>query len=77
MKLDERQLSDLLRTLTLTENAELNCEECLAAVAAYAESELAGKTPTEAFHQVQQHLKVCADCNEEYRALLEAIQGIS
>lgn len=76
MTLDDKQLGDLVRTLVRTEDVELNCEDCLATVAAYAESELSGKTPTEALQRVEQHLTVCADCQEEYRALLEVIRGI-
>lgn len=77
MKLDEQRLTDLLRLLEQTEENELNCDGCLAAVAKYAECELAGKTPDEALHQVSQHLAICADCREEYAALLNAIRGMA
>ena len=77
MKLDEQQLISLIRVLEQTEQQELNCDGCLAAVAAYAEVELVGKTPGEAFRKVTQHLAVCADCREEYAALLEAIRGLA
>lgn len=76
MKLDHHQLGNLLRTLAMTADVEIDCDDCLATVAAYAESELAGKTPGEAFTQLQQHLGVCEDCREEYQALLEAMRGI-
>lgn len=75
MKLDEQRLTDLLRLLGQTEENELN--GCLAVVAKYAECELAGKTPHEALHQVRQHLAICADCREEYAALLDAIRGMA
>jgi uncharacterized protein with PIN domain len=76
MKLDDRQLENLLRTLAVTHNLEIDCGECLATVSAYAENELAGKTPGEALARVQQHLSVCADCREEYHALLKALREI-
>jgi len=77
MKLTDQQLGKLLRTLASTQDTELNCDECLASVATYAEIQLSGKTPNEAIDKVQQHLDVCTDCQEEYHALLMAIRGIN
>ena len=77
MKLEEQQLLNLLHTLERTQDEEWDCDQCLSAVAAYAENELAGKTPTEALAHVEQHLSICPDCREEYRALLRALQGIT
>jgi uncharacterized protein with PIN domain len=70
MKLNQEELSALLGLLTLTRDSELNCEECLTLVSRFAESELTGKTPDQAMDRVRQHLSVCADCREEYQALL-------
>ena len=75
MKLDADELAVLLNALALTRDDELNCDECLAVVARFVESELSGKTPAEAFERVRQHLAICADCREEYEALLAAIRG--
>ena len=77
MKLDEQQLTGLLLLLAQTEGTELNCDECLAMTAAYAEHELTGKTPQEAHEKVRQHLAICPDCKEEYLALLHAIDGLT
>ena len=77
MKLDEQQMTGLLRVLMRTEEIELDCDECLAKVAEYAECELADKTPHEALEKVSQHLEVCSDCREEYRTLLNAIRSLA
>ena len=76
MKLDEQQLTGLLLLLAQTEEIELNCDECLAKTAQYAEYELTGKTPQEAFEKVRHHLAICPDCREEYIALLNAISSM-
>jgi hypothetical protein len=77
MKLDEQQLTNLLLALAQTEDVELNCDECLAKTAEYAECELTGKTPLEALEKVRQHLAICQDCREEYLALLSALDSLA
>jgi hypothetical protein len=76
MRLDEYQLSNLMRAVALTQDTELNCDGCLERLSAYAEAELLGKAAIDAFEQVRQHLALCTDCQEEYAALLQAIGQI-
>lgn len=69
MPLSRDEIDGLLRMVGLTEDSELNCEQCLALVAEFAEQNLAGKTIHEGLHVVQQHLSICTECREEYEAL--------
>jgi hypothetical protein len=69
MPLSKREIDGLLRMVGLTEDSELNCEQCLALVAEFAEQQLAGKTIHECLEAVQQHLSLCTECREEYEAL--------
>lgn len=73
MPLSETEIDGLLRLVGLTEESEINCEQCLAAVAEFAEQELAGKSICEALRAVEQHLTVCAECRDEYDALLRTL----
>ena len=69
MPLSVNELEGLLRLVGLTNEKEINCEQCLALVAEFAEHELAGKSVPEGLKVVEQHLSVCSECREEYEAL--------
>ncbi|MDA7978043.1 MAG: hypothetical protein MPJ50_04630 [Pirellulales bacterium] len=76
MPLSESEIDSLLRLVSLTEDVEINCEQCLAAVAEFAEQKLAGKSIREALRAVEHHLSVCAECRAEYEALLRTLNNI-
>jgi len=42
----------------------------------FVEMKLEGKSPEEAMPLVEEHLQRCDECNEEYEALLEALENI-
>ena len=73
MPLSNKELEGLLRLVGLTDDNEINCEQCLALVAEFAELELAGKTVPEGLKVIEQHLSVCSECQEEYEALQRAL----
>jgi len=76
MPLSNKELEELLRVVGLTNDKEINCEQCLALVAQFAEHELAGKSVTEGLKVVEQHLSICSECREEYEALQRALGDI-
>ncbi len=69
MPLSKKEIDELLRLVGLTEDTELNCDQCLSLIAEFAEQQLQGKTIHEGLQAVQQHLSVCGECREEYEAL--------
>ena len=69
MPLSRQEIDSLLRLVGQTGDAEINCEQCLALVAEFAEQQLAGKSVYEGLKAVEQHLSVCVECEEEYQAL--------
>lgn len=73
MPLSKKELEELLRLVGLTSDNEINCEQCLALVAEFAEQALAGKSVPEGLKAVEQHLSVCLECREEYEALQRAL----
>jgi uncharacterized protein with PIN domain len=73
MALSREQMEALLRSLSLTRQEEITCDECLKEVAEFAENELQGKTVPESLEAVAQHLLLCGECREEYEALLRAL----
>ncbi|NOX63957.1 MAG: hypothetical protein GXP42_18740 [Chloroflexi bacterium] len=66
-------LERLLHILALTEERELTCEEVSQLTDYYAELEQAGESVQQLFPGVTQHLRICPECAEEYRALRRVI----
>jgi hypothetical protein len=74
MALSKKEIDALLKAVSLTRGKELTCDECLRDLAEFAEHSLAGKSLPEGLHAVELHLAICGECQEEYRALLTALQ---
>jgi hypothetical protein len=76
MSLSKKEIDELMRQVVLTKDDEIDCERCVAQVAEFAERELAGQSISAGLEAVAHHLSVCAECCEEYRALLQALQAM-
>ena len=76
MALSKDEIAQLLKLIGQTEDHELNCEECLALVAEFAESQLSGKSVPAGLQAVEQHLAVCGECREEYEALRHTLNSL-
>lgn len=72
--MDNNQIKSLQQLLSITRDRELNCNELLAGVPEVAECELARRPVPAALQLVQQHLALCAECREEYTALIAALR---
>ena len=73
MTLSREEIELLLKTVSMTRDSELTCDECLKELAEFAESRLEGKSATQVRIAVEQHLAICGECQEEYQALLDAL----
>lgn len=76
MSLSKLEIEQLLKLVGQTKDRELNCEECLARVAEFAESQLSGKSVLASLQAVEQHLAVCGECREEYEALQKVLDSL-
>jgi hypothetical protein len=76
MSLSKQEIDRLMRMIGLTNEHEIDCECCLARVSEFAERELAGQSIPAALEAVEHHLSLCAECCEEYQALLRAIKDL-
>ena len=63
----------VLRMLAGTQEVELGCEEVTALLGEYCEAQAAGQDMTRFTPLTHAHLRGCADCREEYEALLALI----
>lgn len=75
MPLSKHEIDNLLRLIAETGDVEINCEQCLALVAEFAEQNLAGLSIDDGLKAVAQHLAVCEECREEYEALKRTLEG--
>jgi hypothetical protein len=64
----------LARYLVQTRPVELTCDEWLDHVGLYAEHALAGTPAPASLDLVREHLELCPECDEEFRAILEALR---
>jgi hypothetical protein len=76
MTLSKEEITGLLRLIGLTRDEEIDCQRCLARVAEFAERELAGRSVPAGLEAVAHHLSICAECCEEYEALLQALSAM-
>ena len=76
MSLSREEIAELLRLIGLTRDEEIDCERCLALVAEFAERKLVGQSVPAGLEAVAHHLSVCAECREEYEALLRALKDM-
>ncbi len=75
MSLSKEEIDGLMRLIGLTKDDEIDCERCLVLVAEFAERELAGRSIPAGLEAVAHHLSVCAECREEYEALLRVLKA--
>ena len=76
MKFNPEILKKLFRAVMYTHDDEMGCKECCDEIDEFIEMKLDGKSPEEAYPLVQEHLKKCGDCREEYEALLKALKAV-
>lgn len=67
-------LRRLLGQLADTQDEEISCAECLDLVSQYADLELAGAAGEASLPQLQQHLRQCGVCREEYEVLRDLLR---
>ena len=60
MDLSKENMDALLGFLKQTKDREATCDDCLAAMAEFAETHLAGKTIPESLKAIEDHLEICA-----------------
>jgi hypothetical protein len=65
----------LLHAVERTQDVELPCEEAAQLFDQVAELVRRGEDPDQFLPLVQQHLEICADCREEFEALMRVLKA--
>jgi hypothetical protein len=73
--LSDTAVQNLIRRLESTLDDELSCDEVFAMVDVYAEAELQGQDIARLKPLIRHHLDMCRECEEEYEALLQVLEG--
>jgi len=76
MKKGWKQIKMLSFLIRNTAEEEIDCGECYDQMDVFAEKYLEGKSSSEQIDLVQDHLKKCMDCREEYEQLLKALKSL-
>ncbi len=77
MELNAEVLKKMTRAIASTRDEEIGCDDCFEFVDIFVEAKLQGKNPEEAMPLVEAHLNRCANCQDEFEALLDAIKATS
>jgi hypothetical protein len=75
MPLRDPQVLRLLAALAATRDEEIDCEAYLALMPECAEARAEGRPLPESLAMAEAHERLCPNCTEECRALVEAIRG--
>lgn len=76
MELDRNTLRQMVWDVFTTRPDELSCQQCFDHLDHFAELSLIGKSAAQAMPLVQDHLQHCADCRQEFEALLDALRAV-
>jgi predicted anti-sigma-YlaC factor YlaD len=64
----------LLENIANTDDEEISCAECFDLVSQYVDLEVAGQASDRTLVPLQQHLRQCGVCREEYEALRDLVR---
>jgi uncharacterized protein (UPF0335 family) len=75
MKPDQNLLKKLLDKLSRTQQEEIDCQEVFELIDIYVETTAKGQDAGAMLPLVKHHLEMCAECLEEYEALLRILES--
>ncbi len=73
MALERQLIQALLSQIAQTREDEISCDECLAGMAEFAETQLVETEVPVALERIRAHLSFCSECAEEYELLLHML----
>ena len=73
MTLGNEEYRELARALLATRPEEIDCDQWLEGVGLYLDLVEAGRPIPGSLRPVEEHLRLCPDCAEEYAAMREAL----
>ena len=74
-ELPDAMVHHLVSRLEHTQDEELSCDEVFALIDEYAEASQRGEDVDEIAPLLRHHLDMCRECEEEYQALVQVLEG--
>ena len=74
MKLDPEHYRSLARAILQTRPDEITCDDWLEQVGGCAEAVAAGQPVPPAYRYILEHMERCPNCDEEFRAIVQALK---
>lgn len=74
MSLNGQQIAQLMRMIADASPDCLDCEGCYDQIAEFADRQLKQQAISDAMREVENHLKQCPCCHNEYQVLLEGLK---
>ena len=74
-KLSNEAVLGFLKVLEETDKEEINCDELYSKLDEYVDREVNARDAAKLMPLIREHLDTCAECCEEYEALLHVIQN--
>jgi len=74
-RISPQQITKLAQQLQRTQEFEYSCEDALRLLDQFAESIVRGEDAARLMPLVQHHLDLCADCREEFEALMRVLNA--
>ena len=69
------ELKKLMHMIEHTKDVEISCDEVFALIDQYAEMAARGEDVAHLMPLVKHHLEMCADCSQEYEALMRLLES--
>jgi hypothetical protein len=76
MKLNPKQLAELIELTVTTRLDEIGCDGCCELMDQLAQAELDGTTLSDSLEAISEHVNQCKCCRDEYLALMTALKEI-
>jgi hypothetical protein len=77
LRIDKEKFHQMLKVIEQTREDELSCDEVEALIAQFSEIIQDGGNSASLMPLIQHHLGICADCREEFEALLRVLSQSS
>ena len=74
--IEPEKLKRVVRSIVTVRSDEIGCDECFKKLDEFVDLTLAGKDAAAALPLVNDHLHRCANCHEEFEALLAAVKAM-
>lgn len=74
-ELSDAVVTNIMHRLVNTHEEELSCDEVFAMVDEFAEASQRGENVESLKPLIRHHLDMCRECDEEYQALLQVLEG--